>query len=343
MASVKTASTPKKVEDIEGNVEAGVPRKQAYMGSESTADSMINATLKGPTVPRSEAYMGKEKEADSMINAKLKLPDVAVDSAYMGKEKEIQSGMPAINNEIKGTVIASDAKATKQAKQMKEVDTIEKDVEAGVPRADAKMGEESKAEGHINAPNKGPDVPRSEAYMGKEKEADSLINAKLKGPDVPIDNAYMGHEKEVQKDMPGINDEMLKNVKMQREEQLTKIAAAREKQAMKVASWLVGNGRIANDLEAFEATVKALSAFEIDKIVTVASMLFPARTIKTASAQTVVKTVDAESHSIPAIVMESKNKSTEDSREDFVKKLAGAFTIGNRDFDQKLTVYGEKG
>ena len=341
MASIKTASTPKKVDSIEGNVEAGVPRKQAYMGEEGKADSMINKTLKGPDVPRSEAYMGKEKEADSMINATLKLPDVAVDSAYMGKEKEVQSGMPAINNEIKGTVIATDTKATKQAKTMKEVDTVEKDVEAGVPRNDAKMGEESKADSHINTPNKGPDVPRSNAYMGKEKEADSMINADLKGPDVPIDNAYMGHEKEVQKDMPGINDEVLKNVQMQRADQLNKIAAAREKQAMKVASWLVGNGRIANDLDAFEATVKALSAFEIDKIVTVASMLFPAKTVKTSASQTTVKTAE-ESHGIPAIVMESKNKTTEDNREDFVKKLAGAFTIGNRDFDQKLTIYGEK-
>lgn len=344
--ATKTASTPKKVDSIEGNVEAGVPRSQSYMGEEAKADSMINKTPKSPVVPRGSAYMGKEKEADSMINVELKLPDVAVDSSYMGKEKEVQSGMPAINNEIKGTVIADsveltikDGKVSKIAKQMKEVDTVEKDVEAGVPRSDAKMGEESKAEGHINAPNKGPDVPRSEAYMGKEKEADSMINEKLSGPDVPIDSAYMGKEKEVQKGMPGINDEMLKQVKQQREDQLTKIAAAREKQAMKVASWLVGNGRIPNDIEAFDATVKALSAFEIDKIVTVASMLFPTKTVKTASTQAEVKT--ANTHSIPAIVMESKTNT--DDKGDFVKKLANTFTIGNKEFDHKLTIYGERG
>ena len=346
MASVKTASTPTKVESIEGNVEAGVPRKQAYMGEEAKADSMINKTPKKPEVPRKDAYMGKEREADSMINADLKLPDVAVNSSYMGKEREVQKGMPAINNEIKGTVIADsveltikDGKISHVAKQMKEVDTVEKDVEAGVPRSDAKMGEESKAEGHINAPNKGPDVPRSDAYMGKEKEADSMINEKLSGPDVPIDNAYMGHEKEVQKDMPGINDEMLKQVRMQREDQMNKIAAAREKQATKVASWLVGNGRIPNDLEAFEATVKALSAFEIDKIVQVASVLFPSRTVKTAATSTHEVKTASDSHSIPAIIMESKKS---DDSSDFVKKLAGAFTVGNTKFDHDLTVYGER-
>ena len=362
MASLKTASTPKKVKDIEGNVAAGVPRSQAYMGEEAKADSMINQTLKAPVVPRSDAYMGHEKEADSMINAKLKLPDVAVDSSYMGQEKAVQSGydsavggkgMPAINNEIKGTVIANDTKTTKEAKQMKQVDTVEGDVDAGVPRSDAKMGEEAKADSMINDPNKGPDVPRSDAYMGHEKEADSLINDPLKGPDVPIDNAYMGHEKETQqgydnvnggKGMPAINDKMLKQVKMQREEQLSKISQAREKQAMKVASWLVGNGRITNDLEAFDAAVKALSAFEIDKIVTVASMLFPEKQVKTSAsvATQEARTASAESHGIPAIVMESKNKSSEDNRDDFVKKLAGAFTVGNRDFDHKLTLYGEK-
>jgi hypothetical protein len=336
MANTKIASAPKKVDSIEGNVEAGVPRKQAYMGEESKADSMINKSPKSPDVPRGEAYMGKEKEADSMINKELKLPDVAVDSAFMGHEKEVQSGMPAINNEIKGTVIATDTKTTKQAKQMKEVDTVEKDVEAGVPRSDAKMGEESKAEGHINAPNKGPDVPRSEAYMGKEKEADSMINEPLKGPDVPIDSAFMGHEKEVQKDMPGINDEMLKQVRMQREEQLNKIAAAREKQAMKVASWLVGNGRITNDMETFDAAVKALSTFEIDKIASVADKLFPLKTVKIAS--NVQDKNSSDVHSIPAIVMETKSKDDNN----LVKKLANAFTIGNLEFDKKLTLFGKE-
>jgi DivIVA domain-containing protein len=61
-----------------------------------------------------------KKEADSMINSNPTLPDVAVNSAYMGHEKEIQQGMPGINNEIKGTVIAKKDKNIKEAKQMVE-------------------------------------------------------------------------------------------------------------------------------------------------------------------------------------------------------------------------------
>jgi intein/homing endonuclease len=335
---LKMASKPTKIETIEQDVEAGVPRSQAYMGKEQQADSMINKTPAKPNVPRSEAYMGKEKEADSMINKPLNLPDVAVDSSYMGQEKDVQKGMPAINNEIKGTVIAKDEKVTKEAKKMKEVDTVEKDVESGVPRADAKMGEESKADSLINSPNKGPDVPRSDAYMGKEKEADSMINEKLDGPDVPIDSAYMGKEKEAQKGMPGINDEMLKNVKAQREGQMDKIVRAREQQAMKVVSWLVANKRVPSDMETFDYTVKALAGFEIDKIATVAEKMFPERAEKSVRTSPVTeKTVEA--HSIPAIVLESKSN---DSGNDFQKRLANAFTIGNSKFDSNLTMYGEK-
>jgi hypothetical protein len=41
----------------------------------------------------------------------------------------------------------------------------------------------------------------------------------LTTPDVPIDAAYMGVEKEVQKNMPAINDEYLKQVKQNREKE----------------------------------------------------------------------------------------------------------------------------
>jgi len=274
----------------------------------------------------------------------LSLPDVAVDSSYMGQEQSVQSGMPAINNEIKGTVIADsveltikDGKIQHIAKQMKEVDTVEKDVEAKVPRSDAKMGEESKADSLINTKNKGPDVPRSDAYMGKEKEADSLINEKLDGPDVPIDSSYMGHEKEVQKGMPAINDEILKNVQQQRQDQMSKIASAREKKATQVVAWLVANRRLAAaDQETFENTVRALSVFEIDKISAVAEKMFPEKAVKTASSES-KKTVEA-GHSVPAIVLESKTQ----GEPTFADKLSKAFTIGNSKFDEQLTMYGEK-
>jgi len=329
---VKIAATPTKVESIEGNVEAKVPRSEQKLGEESKADSLMNKPNKGPDVPRSTAYMGKEKEADSLINKELKLPDVAVDSSYMGKEKEVQKGMPAINNEIKGTVIAGTEKVTKEAKQMKEIETVEKDVEAKVPRSEQKLGEEAKADSLINEPNKGPDVPRSSAYMGKEKDADSLINKELKGPDVPIDSAFMGHEKEVQKGMSGINDEMLKNVQQKRDIQLERIANARKQEAMKVAYKLLATKRISE--EAFDDVVDSLSHFEIDKISTKAEVMYP-RQVKTASVETGV-------HSGAAIVMESKEIKAEDPQITMVQKLAKTFTIGNASFDEKLTRYGEK-
>jgi hypothetical protein len=337
MATTKTAGAPKFVEHVEEKVEAGVPRADGYMGKEKEADSLINKPLAKPNVPRSQAYMGKEKEADSLINKDSKLPDVAQDSSFIGHEKEVQKDMPSIVNEIKGTVIASDVKVTKEAKQLKEVETVEGDVEAKVPRSDAKMGEESKADSLINAPNKGPDIPSGDGYMGKEKEADSLINSPLKGPDVPVDNAFMGHEKEVQKDMPKINDEILKVVRQQREDQLSKIASAREKKANQVVSWLVANKRIDGDLETFENAVKALAGFEIDKIVTVAEKLFPAKSVKTSSVEN-SQTKTAGTHSIPAIVLESK----QNDEPTLASKLSSNFTIGNSQFDKDLTIYGEK-
>jgi len=330
---IRVAATPKKVDSIEGNVEAKVPRSEQKLGEENKADSLMNKPNKAPVVPRKDAYMGKEKEADSLINKELKLPDVAVDSSYMGQEKEVQKGMPGINNEIKGTVIAGKEKAVKEAKKMTEVDTIEKEVESKVPRKDQKLGEEAKADSLINEPNKGPDVPRSKAYMGKEKEADSLINEELSGPDVPIDSSYMGHEKEVQKDMPGISDKYLKNVQQKKEVQLERIAAARRMKAVETAAKLLATKRIQE--EAYDNVIEALSKFEIDKIASVADNMYP-RLNKVAS------TENREVYASTAIVMESKGINSSSPSDELSKKLSGAFTIGSQSFDKSLTQYGEK-
>jgi hypothetical protein len=325
-AIVKVAATPTVVKDIEGNVEAKVPRKDEKLGEESKVEGGLNAPDKGPDVPRKDAYMGKEKEADSLINKELKLPDVAVDSSYLGKEKEVQTGMPAINNEIKGTVIA---------KKLNVVETVEKDVEAKVPRKDEKLGEESKVEGGINTPNKGPDVPKAPngGYMADEKKADSLINKDLDTPDVPVDNAYMGDEKAVQKDMPGISDKYLKNVQQKKDVQLERIAVARRIKAIEVTSKLLATKRISE--EAYENVIEALSKFEIDKIASVADNMHP-KVKKQAPVES------KEVYSGPAIIMESKDVRTASSENSLAQKLGSAFTIGNRSFDEKLTHYGEK-
>lgn len=338
---IKLAAKPTKVKDIEGNVEAGVPRSEQKLGEESKADSLMNKPNKGPDVPRSSGYMGKEKQADSMINSNPSLPDVAVDSAYMGHEKEVQSGMPAINNQIKGTVIADDKNKTtkeagkeiKQAKQLKQVDTVEKDVEAGVPRNEQKLGEEAKADSLMNESNKDPQVPRASGYMGKEKEADSMINSELKSPDVPMGDGYMGHEKEVQKGMPGINDEMLKIVQQKKEVQLERIATARRMKAVEVTAKLLATGRIQE--EAYDNIIEALSKFEIDKIASVADNMYP-RVKKVASE------ANRDVHAGPAIVLESKSIVASGASDELSKKIASQFTIGNKSFDEKLTQYGEK-
>jgi hypothetical protein len=304
---VKVAGVPTQVESIEGNVEAGVPRADATIRGEEACSP------KKPQVPRADATMGDEQPCN------CEKPNVPVDSSYMGQEQKMQSGMPAINNEIKGTVIAEDTKTVKEAKQMKEIDTVEGDVEAGVPRATATMGEEEKFSADT------PQVPRATATMGDEEALTE------KGPDVPINNAYMGEEKSVQSGMPGINDEMLKQVQMKKDVQLERIASARKMEAIKVAAKLVATNRISE--EAYNDVVDALSSFEIDNILVVAERMYPAKT-QTKTASTQHPTVTAGTHTIPAIVMETKGPEAQESLQDQISKH---FTIGSREFDRKLS------
>jgi len=239
--------------------------------------------------------------------------------------------MPAINNEIKGTVIAQAEKnlreATKQlalAKKMKEVDTVEGDVEAGVPRSNATLGHEGAD--NIDVKLNTPDVPRSTATMGNEG-ADN-INVPADAPDVPIDNAYMGAEKETQKGMPGMNDEMLKQVQMKRDQQLERIATARRDEAIRTTAWLASNGRIASDKATFDNVATALANFEVDTITSVAESMFPKIT-KTASTQGIVKTAGI---GLPAIVLETAPV----EEKTFQGKLENAFTIGSLLLNEKL-------
>jgi len=322
---VKIAATPTKVEDIEGDVEAGVPRAKATMGAEG-ADN-IDVPMAKPSVPRAKATMGKE--GPDNIDKPAGLPDVAVDSSYMGDEKAVQSGMPAINNEIKGTVIAEvevEGNVIKEAKQLKEVETVEGDVEAGVPRSKATIGGEGAD--NIDVPMAKPSVPRAKAEMGNEG-ADN-INPKAVGPDVPVDSAYMGDEKAVQKNMPAINDEILKNVQQSKERQQERIASARRMKAVEVTAKLLATSRITEG--AYDNVIDALSQFEIDKISAVAENMYPVKKVAAKPAP--------EGHSIPAVLMESKEITS--PSDDLQTKLASTFTIGNKAFDEKLTIYGEK-
>lgn len=319
-SNIKLAGKPKVVKTIENDVKAGVPRGNATIRNES-ADN-IDVKMANPSVPRGNATMGHEG-ADN-INVPAGLPDVAVDSSYMGVEKQIQQDMPAINNEIKGTVIAKGDKTRKQAKQMKEIDTVEKDVKSGVPRSKATMGHEGAD--NIDVKMSNPNIPRSKATMGNEG-ADN-IDVSMTGPDVPVDSAYMGVEKEIQKDMPGINNEILKQVQMKRDQQLERIASARREEALRTTAWLAANGRISSDKSTFDNVVTALATFEVDKIASAADQMFPV-IIKTASTQNVVRTAGT---GLPAIVISSQPS----QEKSFGDKLAGAFTIGSNLLNNKL-------
>jgi len=326
-SSLRLAGKPTQIKTIEKDVEAGVPRAKATIGHEG-ADN-IDVPLNKPQVPRAKATMGNESAENIDVSAGL--PDVAVDSSYMGVEKSIQQGMPAINNEIKGTVIADTKKNKKEAKKMKEIETVENDVEAGVPRAKATMGHEGTE--NIDVPLNKPKVPRAKATMGNE--GSDNIDVPAGAPDVPVDNAYMGVEKEVQQGMPGINDEMLKQVQQKRNQQIERIASARKEEARNTAAWLAASGRIANDRETFNNVVTALSTFEVDRIASIAETMFPARQTKTASAGNAVKTAG---YSVPAIVLES----TPPQEQSLQDKLSSTFTMGTQQLDKTLRSSGER-
>ena len=305
------AESLKKVETIEGNVEAGVPRKDQTLGHEGPEN--INVKLNKPEVPRGKATMGKE--GPDNIDVKMETPDVPVDSSYMGDEKRVQEGMPPINNEIKGTVIAESKNVTKEAKKLTEVETVEHDV--SVPRGKATLGKEGPD--NIDVKLNKPEVPRKEQTLGNEG-ADN-INVKMESPDVPMGDAHMGGEAEAQKGLPANNSEILKTVQMQREVQLERIAAARRNEAVQTASWLVANNRIASDRETFDNVVKALMTFEVGQIAKTAESMFPAKQVKTAAVN--VTEVKEAGHVVPGIsVMESKVQAGETLQEKLIRNFA---------------------
>jgi transcription elongation factor Elf1 len=325
--NIKLAGKPKQIATIEKDVEAGVPRANATIRNEG-ADN-IDVKMAKPSVPRSKATMGQEG-ADN-IDVAAGLPDVPVDSSYMGGEKEIQSGMPAINNEIKGTVIAEAEKNLREAqrqlalaRKMKEVDHTTDDY----PSGNARMGHEGADNIDVDMAtpkNTGTSDSANPKGMGGENEA----IAKADKVDIPIGTgkgAVQGEEVQVG---PGIDDRQLKQVHQKRNEQLERIATARRDEALRTTAWLASNGRIASDKATFDNVVKALENFEVDKIASTAESMFPKKAVKTASTEQVVKTAGV---GLPAIVLEG----TPNQEATFQDKLEGAFTIGSHNLNNKL-------
>jgi hypothetical protein len=334
-----------------------VPRSSALMGQEANVPAGL------PDVPVDSSYMGGEKEIQSgmpAINNEIKgtviaqsvppaPPEINNPTQNSGtcttcgqaqgqgpagpvcanqkctNYKYPNDPLPSIANSNKGMVIAQAEKnlieAQKrlvQAKKLKEVDSVDCCVE--VPRSNATMGNEGAD--NIDVKMATPSVPRSSALMGQEE------NISAEAPDVPISNAYMGGEKDAQSGMPGTNDKYLTQV-AKREEQLERIASARRDEALRTTAWLASNGRIASDKDTFDNVVKALANFEVDKIVSTAETMFPAKAVKTASTQPVVKTAGL---GLPALVLASAPV----QEATFQNKLEGAFTIGSHNLNNKL-------
>lgn len=330
----KQAEKPKKVEDIEGNVEAGIPRSDATIGEEGANN--IDVPLKKPDVPRSNAEMGQEGPEN--INPKVTLPDVQVDEAYMGDEASEQTAMPGIKNEIKGTVIAEveiddNGKIVHVATVPEHVEHMESEVRAGIPRGDAAQGNEGPDNIDVPAKDK-PDVPRTDATMGNE--GPDNINVKEEKVDVPTsDQAYMGAEKETQNeaDIPANSVKELgtdKSHQAKRDEQMQKIAVARHQKAMQIAAQLLAERRIKKD--DFDEVVEDLSKLAINRIDAFANRVYAKPVVE--------KQASADVMTVP--VIQESEPMTHPTDISLSDKLSDVFTIGNKGLNDSLVEDGTR-
>jgi len=266
ITNIKVAAKPTKIDKIEKDVGAGIPHGKATLGKEGPDN--IDVKENKPQIPTGKATLGKE--GPDNIDKAMDLPDIPVDDSKIGGEKETQKGMPGINNEIKGTVIAKTAEPIKkEAAKPTQIEHIEKDVGAGIPRGKATLGKEGPD--NIDVKENKPDIPRGNAELGNEGKDN--INPAADLPDVPVDDSKIGGEKETQKGMPGINNEIKGTVIAEkREKQLARIADARHRKACQVASKLLGQRRIAEG--DFDAVVEDLSKLELERIEAFADRMF---------------------------------------------------------------------
>lgn len=311
----KEAKKPEEVKNIEKDVK-DMPRGNAELGEEGTDN--INKKADEPSIPKGKATLGEEGPAN--IDVKAELPDIPTGDAYMGKEKEIQKGMPGTSTEIKGTVIAKqDDKLTKEATHPKMVEHVEEKVEAGVPRANATLGEEGAK--NIDVPMAEPKIPRGDAKLGEESK-DNIDKPALE-VDVPTGDAYIGKEKEIQKAMPSNAVESKGTVIAddRKSRQIERLATARHEKACLIAAKLLGEGRIKS--EDMEDVVKDLSKLELERIEAFANKVYP-RMVKEASVGLT-----------QAVVMESKG--IEVLQEESLKdKLSRLFTPGSKQLKDAL-------
>jgi hypothetical protein len=98
----KQADKPKQVEDISSGVEGKVKGGTGTIGNEGKKNIDVDAGK--PTIPSNEAASKTRGEKETIPDASL--PDIPVDNSLIGGEKDTQKGMPAINVDVRGRVIA---------------------------------------------------------------------------------------------------------------------------------------------------------------------------------------------------------------------------------------------
>jgi hypothetical protein len=104
----KEAKKPTQVEDISSGVEGKLQGGTGTIGNEQPFDA------KKPAIPESGAKAKIEGEKETIPEAGL--PDIPADNDLIGGEKETQKGMPAINTDIRGRVIADGKRQDQVAK-----------------------------------------------------------------------------------------------------------------------------------------------------------------------------------------------------------------------------------
>jgi predicted RNA-binding Zn-ribbon protein involved in translation (DUF1610 family) len=310
----KEANKPTLVEDIEGSIEAGIPRGKATIGNEGKDN--IDVTEKKLDVPGS-----KDKKSD--------LPEIPTGKATMGDEAKMQKDMPGTSTDIKGTVIAKGEGVQKVAKTPGHVENVETEVDAGIPRGTATLGNESAD--NIDKPMAKPEVPRGTATLGNEG-ADNIDVAEKK-LDVPTGNQFLGHEQEVQSGMPALDVKEKGTVIAEgnRQKHLQKIEQARWKKAVSLAGRLLSAGAIED--QAFDDVVDVLSRVGLDQMETYASRMFPKKAVlKQASTMAPLAT---------AIVQQASELELPKAEEP-ANAFADLFTIGSKGLDENLKRFGEK-
>ena len=321
----KEAKTPTKVDDIEHDVEAKIPRGDATLGNEGKDNiDVVEIELDIPT----NGGKGMAGESAENINVKADLPDIPAGNGAMGDEAKVQKDMPGTNTEIKGTVIAKIKSVKKIAKAPDHVEHIETEVEAGIPRGDAKLGNES-AE-NIDKPMASPEIPRGSATLGNEGKDNIDVDAKP--VDVPTSNQFLGHEKEVQSGMPALEvKEKGTVIAENREKHLKKIEQARWKKAVSIAGKLLSVESI--EESAFDDVVDVLSRVGLDQMETYASRMFPKKAVK--------KQASVQAPLAQAIVQEASGLDLP-APKDPADAFADLFTIGSKGLDENLRRFGEK-